>query len=91
MARGLPVLSYSQAMLFPNVGGAARLVEARLRHGEDTLRKVVKKQQFQLVEKVVAGVDRAARQNKHVEARRRVRAVALEVLAEASERALATL
>ena len=49
----------------------------------------MKKQQFQLVEKVVAGVDRAARQNKDVEARRRVRAVALEVLAEASERALA--
>ena len=89
LERGLHRQADTHASQFADLCGAARLVEARLRHGEDTLRKVVKKQQFQLVEKVVAGVDRAARQNKDVEARRRVRAVALEVLAEASERALA--
>ena len=89
LERGLHRQADTHASQFADLCGAGRLVEARLRHGEDTLRKVVKKQQFQLVEKVVAGVDRAARQNKDVEARRRVRAVALEVLAEASERALA--
>ena len=89
LERGLHRQADTHASQFSDLCGAGRLVEARLRHGEDTIRKVVKKQQFQLVEKVVAGVDRAARQNKDVEARRRVRAVALEVLAEASERALA--
>ena len=60
LERGLHRQADTHASQFSDLCGAGRLVEARLRHGEDTIRKVVKKQQFQLVEKVVAGVDRAA-------------------------------
>ena len=79
----------THASQFADLCGAPRLVEARLRHAQDTLRKVVKKQQFGLVEKIVAGVDRAARRNQDTAARRVVRVLALELLAGASERALA--
>jgi len=106
LARDLHRQADTHASQFADLCGAPRLVEARLRHAQDTLRKVVKKQQFGLVEKIVAGVDRAARRNQGDtarnhntaarrnqdpanEARRTVRVLALELLAGASERALA--